>query len=297
MSGLEEHAKAIKAHIEKGDHSAEKAEQHYKAAGLRLKDAKAIVLKTRGLTWTRFLADNCGIKQSWANELIAIGDGRKTLAEVRAGTAKRAKTKRLRDSKPPLRNGGSSEKTETDQRSEENGAIVNVPHDDDGFLNEDGSFADVEADAGAAARKRGFFYRSQQSARGARIDDLKGIKITSEMLAAAKEAAEAWTDLYQSMEINHQGLVPARKPPRAKLSGNVMAESNEFHRELVKFYQSFEPRFGAWFEGKDLPEAAAHSLSSLFQLCGEGFLRLALDALPIRSQQEDDNAHEIVSAA
>jgi hypothetical protein len=73
------------------------------------------------------------------------------------------------------------------------------------------------------------------------------------------------------------------RPPHAKLSGNVVADSNAFHRELVKFYQSFEARFGAWFEGKDLPEAAAHSLSSLFQLCGEGFLRLALDALPIKS--------------
>jgi len=66
-------------HYKVAEKAAGKAEEHYKSAGIYLKHAKLRVLKTRGLTWPRWLADNCPIGKSRADEVIAISDGRKTV--------------------------------------------------------------------------------------------------------------------------------------------------------------------------------------------------------------------------
>lgn len=96
----------IRAHIEKGDASIEKAEQHYKSAGLHLAEAKARVKQTPGLTWPRFLLDHCQIRRARADELIMIADGRTTLADLRMKKAEsvRAMRERQRDDSP-LRSG------------------------------------------------------------------------------------------------------------------------------------------------------------------------------------------------
>jgi hypothetical protein len=74
-------AKAVRALIAKGDKAAEKAEQYYKAAGLHLKELKEN--KPDGVTWEAFVKEECGISRERADELIRIGDGRTTVAEVR----------------------------------------------------------------------------------------------------------------------------------------------------------------------------------------------------------------------
>jgi len=85
--------RAIKAHIAKGDKAADKAEQHYIAAGQHLKTLKAE--HTGSWTeWEALLRNRVGIGKSRASELMAIADGTKTLAEVRADTAER--NRRLR---------------------------------------------------------------------------------------------------------------------------------------------------------------------------------------------------------
>lgn len=77
--------KRIKAHIAKGDAAKEKSEQHYIAAGVLLKAMKD---QFRGTSndWDECLKAHIGIGKSRAAELIAIGDGRKTVAEVLAAT-------------------------------------------------------------------------------------------------------------------------------------------------------------------------------------------------------------------
>ena len=54
-------------HYRAAEKAAGKAEEHYKSAGIYLKHAKLRVLKTKGLTWERWLKDNCPISRSRAD--------------------------------------------------------------------------------------------------------------------------------------------------------------------------------------------------------------------------------------
>src|SRR5215471_12889124 len=67
----------IRAHIAKGDKAAEKAEQHYIAAGQHLATLKASHAGT-WKEWETLLKAKVGIGKSRASELMAIADGRKT---------------------------------------------------------------------------------------------------------------------------------------------------------------------------------------------------------------------------
>jgi hypothetical protein len=75
-------ANTIKASIAAGDKAADKAEQHYKAAGLYLVEAKRLNAKTSE-TWPTFLISKCNIGSRRADELISIAEGRTSLEEVR----------------------------------------------------------------------------------------------------------------------------------------------------------------------------------------------------------------------
>jgi hypothetical protein len=78
---------AIKAHIAKGDKAAEKAEQHYIAAGQHL----ATLKKEHAGTWAEWeaLLKTISISTGRASELMQIADGRKTVEQVRADTNRR----------------------------------------------------------------------------------------------------------------------------------------------------------------------------------------------------------------
>ena len=78
---------AIKAHIAKGDKAKDKAEQHYIAAGQYLKQLKDDCPDQQ--TFLEKVEKEIGIGKSRTYELLQIGDGRKTVAEVRADTATR----------------------------------------------------------------------------------------------------------------------------------------------------------------------------------------------------------------
>jgi hypothetical protein len=77
----------IKAHIAKGDKAAEKAEQHYIAAGQYLARLK----KEHAGNWSEWeaLLKAIDISTGRASELMQIADGRKTLDQVRADTNRR----------------------------------------------------------------------------------------------------------------------------------------------------------------------------------------------------------------
>lgn len=80
-------ASTIKARVEVGDRTAEKAADHYRAAGLLLIEAKSRIAKDGG-NFADFIY-NCGVARSRAYELIGIAKGTKTLAGIRASTAER----------------------------------------------------------------------------------------------------------------------------------------------------------------------------------------------------------------
>src|ERR1700738_1824428 len=93
----------IKAHIAAGDKATDKAEEHYKAAGIHLSEAKERVARTKGQTWTAFLTKHCEIGRRRADELISIAEGRTSLVEVRkrnrtAASAFQEKNKAARSS-------------------------------------------------------------------------------------------------------------------------------------------------------------------------------------------------------
>jgi len=96
MSTLSEDqlVKRIRAHMEKGDQAKQtsdragkKAEDHYKAAGIHLKALRDG--SPSKAAWEKLIKSKCGIGTSRAYDLIAIADGKKTVADVRLGTAKR----------------------------------------------------------------------------------------------------------------------------------------------------------------------------------------------------------------
>jgi hypothetical protein len=81
----------IKARVDAGDKATEKAEEHYKSAGLLLIEAKQrLPLESPGTKWTAYLVGICNIRMSRAYELIAVAEGRTTVAEVQAKGRERA---------------------------------------------------------------------------------------------------------------------------------------------------------------------------------------------------------------
>jgi hypothetical protein len=77
-------ASTIKASIAAGDRSLDKAEQHYKAAGMYLVEAKKrLKIEQPGKTFSAYLVGQCNMHTSRAYELIAIAEGKTSLAEVR----------------------------------------------------------------------------------------------------------------------------------------------------------------------------------------------------------------------
>jgi hypothetical protein len=89
-------ASTINAHTGKADHYADKAEQHYKAAGIHLMEAKQRIANGEYEGgFVAFLKNECrGLSSSRAYELIAIGNGSTTLAEQREVKAERMKKSR-----------------------------------------------------------------------------------------------------------------------------------------------------------------------------------------------------------
>lgn len=82
-------ASTINAHTGKAEHYADKAEQHYKAAGLHLIEAKKrIAAGEYEGGFVKFLKDECrALSSSRAYELIAIANGSKTVETMRADKA------------------------------------------------------------------------------------------------------------------------------------------------------------------------------------------------------------------
>ena len=92
-TSLEQVGSSARGHYTVAEKAEAKAEEHYKSCGIYLKHAKLRVLKIKGLTWEKFLKDHFSIEQPdgsikilsrrRSDEIIAIGDGSKTLEQLR----------------------------------------------------------------------------------------------------------------------------------------------------------------------------------------------------------------------
>src|SRR5262249_52533844 len=121
----------IKAHIAKGDKAKDKAEQHYIAAGQYLKQLKDDCPDQK--TFLEKVEKEIGIGKSRTYELMQIGDGRKTVEEVRADTAKRTanakaglKLSASSGQKAEPEAGDKAIKTEPDGKGEDKGFLVDA---------------------------------------------------------------------------------------------------------------------------------------------------------------------------
>jgi hypothetical protein len=66
------------------------------------------------------------------------------------------------------------------------------------YLDDEGSFAPDDPQVDAICRERGFLYRAEQSALGAKIN-LRNLVCTKAMIQAAKQAVDAWTTTYHEL--------------------------------------------------------------------------------------------------
>jgi hypothetical protein len=78
----------VKAHVRKGEQAKDKADQHFVAAGRYLVTLKVNYAPT-WRHWEDLLRIKVGLSTGRASELMQIADGRKSLEQVRTGTAKR----------------------------------------------------------------------------------------------------------------------------------------------------------------------------------------------------------------
>jgi hypothetical protein len=178
--------KAIKTLVEKGDKARDKAEQFYIAAGQHLKTLKEQC--SSAAAWEKLVKAKCGLGKSRAYELLQIGDGRTTVAKLRASTAKRVSNHRAAS---PLRNG-------------ENLPAVVEPEDegdrDDFTRGCDGTKQKCSPppkpnDDMEHVRRQGLLNRAAEAIHLARYDDLDGVPIDEEMRKAVDEVVNVWTEL------------------------------------------------------------------------------------------------------
>lgn len=110
LVAIETLGREIKARVEAGDKALDKAEQHYKAAGIQLLEAQKRLKETREMRWSAFLFSHVRMGESRAYELMALGDGRTTLEDIRAKGAERARrhAERNRDARLSVSNGEKS---------------------------------------------------------------------------------------------------------------------------------------------------------------------------------------------
>jgi|SRR5262245_28619158 len=214
--------KTIKAHIARGDKAKDKAEQHYIAAGQYLKQLKDDCPDQK--TFLEKVEKEIGIGKSRAYELIQIGDGRKTLDEIRADTAKRVAK---HEQSCPLANGqnaGDPEASAEAMKAKFADADETVIEVHDGgacrrrrvfYGDGEEEERDIEGANSAPAdlwpatvRIRAFLDRAEESVLAARVDDLGGLVCTRDMHEAAEEAARAWNKVAASIRLRVNNGVP-----------------------------------------------------------------------------------------
>lgn len=171
--------KTITTLIAKGDAATEKAEQFYIAAGRHLAELKE--RKPDDRTWDEYVKEKCGIGKSRAYELIAIADGRTSIAEVRAEKAE--SVRRVRENRP-LRSGH-------DLVSVATGNVVRLAE----YIEDDEEEPDTPK-ASATRKRSAFLIFSNEAMRMAEYEG----PVDREIADAARRTADAWDRLATQLE-------------------------------------------------------------------------------------------------
>jgi hypothetical protein len=180
LSGL------VKASLAAGDKAFDKAEQHFKAAGLYLIEARErLPIEQPGKRFTAYIVGECRMQTSRAYELIAIAEGRLTLEEIRAkknesSKAAHAKTRAAAKSGFPLNSG----KTKAEQQT------PGPTEDDCDDCNNDTERWERSLSnmAGDAISIRAFWNKTFGK-------EWETFQVPSTAVTLAKQAAKEWTEL------------------------------------------------------------------------------------------------------
>jgi hypothetical protein len=180
LSGL------VKASIAAGDKALDKAEQHYKSAGMYLLEAKKrLPVEQPGKMFGASIVGECRMSTSRAYELIAIAEGRLTLEEIRAkknesSKAAHAKTRAAAKSGFPLNSGKTKSQQQTPGPTEDD-----CDDCDNAEQRWERSLGNV---AGDAISLCSFWTREFG-------EEWENVEVPSTAVTLAKQAAKAWAEL------------------------------------------------------------------------------------------------------
>lgn len=185
----------IKSHLMRGDRATEKAEKHYKIAGMYLKELKA--KKPSGEPWYKYVERVFGRSREQADLYIRLADGKTTVEEVHASQKKR--DAKRRPPKPGVAHTGSSEP------DDDNTIDFNKFKRVDGkvksacdFNPEDPDDVAEKNDSAETIRHRIFMHHAAEARRHGLqngLDKAAKREITDEIILAAQQAADVWTEL------------------------------------------------------------------------------------------------------
>lgn len=119
-SGLEiiQLGNQIKAHFSRADQYQDKAEQHFKAAGINLLEAQQRIKNGEyGKPFTHYCQNVVGMSPSRCYEYIQIANGTKTLEQIREAKRESANRSRGYGDEFPLRSGDSQPTDSTKETS------------------------------------------------------------------------------------------------------------------------------------------------------------------------------------
>lgn len=162
LQSLIDHANA---HLDKGEQSSGKSEEHYIAAGKYIAQCKGRYKSESNLTWGEFCLEHFKFTRKRAQQLMMIGDGRTTIWRAREANNKSARRIRAENRKT-------------------RGKRVSPPDTEDEC---------PECATPEEAERLGFLNAARISKANAYYHDLTDAVIDQEMVSAAQEAASAWT--------------------------------------------------------------------------------------------------------
>jgi hypothetical protein len=238
----------IKAHIVKGDKAAEKAEQHYIAAGQHL----ATLKKDHAGNWPEWealLKTKIGISTGRASELMQIADGRKTVEQVRSGKAESMKRLRANVSSPrgeetsePANGTKPPKHKSTSQDQRELEAVRAYAADLEAALEHDGDLAEKlrEAEIRMAGMASEIEELKTAADAGADLID-RALNLVSRMSDA--ERAQFLVKVKQAYP-PRRGR--PRKRPQAEAEGSIMTAALDIPATLAPAHDSGD--------GLDIPE-------------------------------------------
>jgi len=183
---------AIKVHIERGDKSKEKAEQHYISAGQYLKTLKANH-DGSWAEWEKLLKIKIGIGKSRASELMQIADGSKTTTEIRIAGNKRLKEHRKKIS--PFRNGEKRKKKSSSKKPTHDDILEVIENDSmDEEQSPTENWQRSMATAAGDILARPALWKKM-------YPGWEKFEVTSDMVTLAKQATQAWGKLTKQLQM------------------------------------------------------------------------------------------------